>query len=69
MPYYYIAPRKTGYGDFAAQLILLMHLPLGDTTRLWGMEAVYLVLIPSWLTNNTLYGVYYRRHKASLDPT
>ena len=38
MPYYYIAPRQTGYGDFAAQLILLMHLPLGDATRLWGVE-------------------------------
>ena len=54
MPYYYIAPRQTAYGDFAAQLILLMHLPLGNTTRLWGMEAVYFVLIPSLLTNNTL---------------
>jgi hypothetical protein len=29
--YYYMTPRPTGDGDFAAQCILLMRLPLGYT--------------------------------------
>jgi hypothetical protein len=46
-PHYYMTLRPTGDGDFAAQRILLMHLPLGDTAYCWCMEAVSLALISS----------------------
>jgi hypothetical protein len=46
-PYDYMTPRPTGDGDFAAQRILLMRLPLGDTAYGRFMEAVYLALISS----------------------
>jgi hypothetical protein len=45
-PYDYRTPRPTRDGDFAAQRILLMRLPLCDTAYCWFMEAVYLALSP-----------------------
>jgi hypothetical protein len=52
-PYDYMAPRATGDGDFAAQRILLIRLPLGDTAYCWFMEAVYLALISSLWAHHT----------------
>jgi hypothetical protein len=46
-PYDYMTPRPTRDGDFAAQRILLMRLPLGDTAYCWFMGAVHLALISS----------------------
>ena len=51
--HYYITPRQTSYGDFAAKLILLILFTLGYAARLGGMEAVYLVVISSLLTHDT----------------
>jgi hypothetical protein len=46
-PDYYMTPRPTRNGDLAAQRILLMRLPLGNTAYYWFMEAVPLALISS----------------------
>jgi hypothetical protein len=46
-PYYYRTPRPTRDGDFAAQRILLMRLPLSDTAYCWFMAAVPLARLSS----------------------
>jgi hypothetical protein len=53
--HYHMAPRPTRDGDFAAQLILLMRLPLGDTAYCWFMQAVHLALISSLWSHYTLH--------------
>jgi hypothetical protein len=40
-PYDYRTPRPTRDGDFAAQRILLMRLPLGDTAYRCGSGRLY----------------------------
>jgi hypothetical protein len=54
-PYDYMTPRPTGDGDLAAQLILLMRLPLGDTAYCWFMEAVHMALISYLWAHHTRY--------------
>jgi hypothetical protein len=52
-PYDYMTPRPTRDGDFAAQRILLMRLPLGDTAYCWFIEVLYLALISSLWAHHT----------------
>jgi hypothetical protein len=52
-PCYDMTPRPTRDGDLAAQLILLMRLPLGYTAYCWFMEAVHLALISSLWAHHT----------------
>jgi hypothetical protein len=54
-PYDYMTTRPTGDGDFAAQRILLMRLPLGDTAYCWFMEVISLALIYFLLVHHTLH--------------
>jgi hypothetical protein len=54
-PYDYRTPRPTRDGDFAAQRILLMRLPLGYTAYRWFREAVHLALISSLWAHHTLH--------------
>ena len=53
--YYHSTPRQTCNRDFAAQLILLMCLPLGYTAYGGFMEAVHFVFIASLLAHTTLH--------------
>jgi hypothetical protein len=66
--YDYMDPQHTGYRDFSAQLILLIHLPLGYTDRLWGIQAVYLALISSLLAYHMLHGLSKKRIQLRLTP-
>jgi hypothetical protein len=52
-PYDYMTPRPTRDGDFAAQRILLMRLPLGYIAYCWFMEAVPLARISSLWAHHT----------------
>jgi hypothetical protein len=52
-PYDYMTSRPTRDGDFAAQRILLMRLPLGDTAYGWFIKAVHLALISSLWAHHT----------------
>jgi hypothetical protein len=54
-PCYDMTPRPTRDGDLAAQLILLMRLPLGYTAYYWFMEVVSLALIYFLLVHHTLH--------------
>jgi hypothetical protein len=47
-PYDYMTARPTRDGDFAAQRILLMRLPLGDTARLGGRRLPLALISSLW---------------------